>query len=86
MCLCLGGGAEQQQWISAFIRNLTQDNENKMFSVLDHFDDMRLSETDDHSGLFHFTEHILICGSRDEAVAAAAPDDYQLSSRLIYIL
>lgn len=65
--------------MAAFIRNLSQDNENKMFSAPDNLDGIRLSETDDHTGRFHFTEHVLICGSRGEAAA-------QLSLRLIYIL
>lgn len=66
MCLCSGGGAEQGLMIAAFIRNLARDNENKVFSALDHLNDMRLSETDHHIGQFHFTEHVLICGNRDE--------------------
>lgn len=59
------------------MRNLTQVNENKVFPAPDHLDDTRLSETDDHIGLFHFTEHVLICGSRDET---AAPDDISSAS------
>lgn len=66
MCLCSGGGAEQGLMIAAYFRILARDNENKVFSALDHLNDMRLSETDHHIEQFNFTEHVLICGNRDE--------------------
>ncbi len=57
--------------MAAFIRNLTQDNENKVFPAQDPSDDARECQKENHDvGLFHFTEHVLICGSRDETAAA----------------
>lgn len=85
-CVCVAE-VELQELMIAFIRNFTQGNENSVFSAPNHFDHIRLSVRDHHVflsiSMFHYTEHALICGSRDEA---ADPDDINSARHLFHIL